>query len=176
MSKRLIHVYCGNGKGKSTAAIGLGIRAIGSGLNVIMIQFLKNDSTGEVKMLNTLEPKFKVFHFEKPRGFVWTLDDEEKVELKKEIQTAMKFAKKVMDTGECDVLILDEILGVLENGFIDIEEMVEFLKNKNDNVEVVLTGRNVPDIIKDIAHYVSKIDEIKHPMNEGIEARRGIEF
>ncbi|OOO00327.1 MAG: cob(I)yrinic acid a,c-diamide adenosyltransferase [Epulopiscium sp. Nele67-Bin004] len=176
MNTGLIQVYCGDGKGKSTAAIGLGIRAIGSGLKVIMIQFLKQDTTGEVKMLKTLEPNFKVFHFEKQHGFVWTLSDEEKAELKKEICMAMKFAKKVMDTGECDVLILDEILGAVETGLVTEAELLDLVENKNEHVELVLTGRKLPDEIKDIADYVSKIEGVKHPYEKGIGARKGIEY
>ncbi len=176
MKQGLVQVYCGNGKGKSTAAIGLGIRAVGHGFKVIMIQFLKNDTTGEVKMLKTLEPQFKVFHFEKERGFVWTLDDSEKADLKQEICMAMKFAKKVLDTGECDILILDEILGAVETGFVQVEELLDLIQNKHEQVEVILTGRNVPDSIKDVADYVSCIEEVKHPMNNGVEARKGIEF
>ena len=86
MEKGLVQVYCGEGKGKTTAAIGLGIRAIGSHLKVIMIQFLKNDDTGECRVLKELEPTFKVFHFEKHRGFTWTLSEEEKSELRIEMQ------------------------------------------------------------------------------------------
>lgn len=176
MEKGLVQVYCGEGKGKTTAAIGLGVRAIGGHLKVIMIQFLKNDDTGECKTLKGLEPAFKVFHFEKERGFTWTLSNEEKAELKIEIQTALKFAKKVMDTRECDVLILDEILNVITTGFITEEEVLALVEEKPEELELVLTGRYVPDQIAQKAHYISKIDPIKHPMSEGVGAREGIEY
>ncbi|ONI43654.1 cob(I)yrinic acid a,c-diamide adenosyltransferase [Candidatus Epulonipiscioides gigas] len=176
MREGLVQIYCGDGKGKTTASIGLGIRAVGSGLKVIMIQFLKSDTSGEIKVLKTLEPNFKTFHFEKQHGFFWELSDEEKSELKNEIEIAMKFAKKVMDTEECDVLILDEILGVIENNLYSEDLLVDFIVSKKDTVELILTGRNVPEKIKDISDYISNITKEKHPMDIGIEARKGIEY
>lgn len=176
MEKGLVQIYCGNGKGKTTAAIGLGIRAIGNKLKVIMIQFLKNDGTGECKALKALEPQFKVFHFEKKRGFTWTLTEEEKIELKNEIKMAMKFAKKVMDTGECDILILDEVLGAVAGEFIKIEELCELIDSKPEYVELVLTGRDVPEEVKIRASYISQIEAVRHPIEKGIDARKGIEY
>lgn len=176
MENGLIQVYCGNGKGKTTAAIGLGIRAIGNNYKVIMIQFLKNDSTGECRMIKTLEPDFKIFHFEKKRGFTWQLNEDEKQELRSETSNALKFASKVMDTGQCDVLILDEVLNSLELGFVTEEEICELIDGKSEDVELVLTGRNLPDSIAQRADYISRIEDIKHPMEKGIDARKGIEF
>lgn len=176
MEQGLIQVYCGPGKGKTTAAIGLGIRALGSNLKVIMIQFLKNDNTGECRLLKTLEPGFKVFHFEKERGFTWTLTDEEKSELAQEIHMALKFAKKVMDTGECDILILDEVLGVIEKGFADVKDLQSLVEEKPEFMELVVTGRVLPDVLKDKVDYISYIEAVKHPMEEGVMAREGIEY
>ncbi|NLI90236.1 MAG: cob(I)yrinic acid a,c-diamide adenosyltransferase [Epulopiscium sp.] len=176
MDNGLVQIYCGNGKGKTTAAIGLGIRAIGQNLKVIMIQFLKDADTGECKTLKSLEPKFKVFHFEKARGFTWTLTPEEKEEKKEEIKNAINFARKVLDTGECDILILDEILGAIEAGLIDEEEICDLIDNKPEGSELVLTGRVLPDEIAKRANYISKINAIKHPIDQGIGARKGIEF
>lgn len=176
MDLGLIQVYIGNGKGKSTAAIGQGIRAVGQDMKVIMIQFLKTSSTGEIQTLKKLEPDFKVFRFEKPRGFFWTLNEEEKKELKNEVMNGINFAKKVLDTQECDMLILDEILGVIENNLITEDEICRFLDNKPEGTEVILTGRRLPKRIKEKAHYISRIEEVKHPIHSGIKARKGIEF
>lgn len=176
MEKGLVEVYYGTGKGKTTAAIGLGIRALGNNYKVIMVQFLKNDDTSECKMLKNLEPQFKVFNFEKRRGFTWELTDEEKLEITSETQNALKFASKVMDTGECDVLILDEILNTVGLGLIGEEALCELIDNKPDEVELVLTGRTLPDEIAKRADYISHIEAIKHPMEKGMPARRGIEF
>lgn len=176
MENGLVQVYYGKGKGKTTAAIGLGIRAIGNDYKVIMIQFLKHDATGECRMIKVLEPDFKIFHFEKRRGFTWQLNDEEKQELKSETSNALKFASKVMDTGQCDVLILDELLNSLELGFVSEEEVCQLIDNKSDDVELVLTGRSLPESIAKRADYISCIEDIKHPMDSGIDARRGIEY
>lgn len=176
MKKGLIQVYCGNGKGKTTATIGLGIRALGNNMKVIMIQFLKNNDTGECRLLKQLEPSFKVFHFEKNRDFTWNLNEEEKKELKQEVGMALKFAKKVMDTGECDILILDEILAAIQTGFVEVESLVELIDAKPDVMELVLTGRVVPEEIINKVDYISRIDAQKHPMDKGIPARAGIEF
>lgn len=176
MENGLVQVYYGKGKGKTTAAIGLGIRAIGNGYKVIMIQFLKHDATGECKMIKTLEPDFKIFHFEKKRGFTWQLNEEEKQELRSETSNALKFASKVMDTGQCDILILDEILNSLELGFVSEEEVNALIDNKSDDVELVLTGRTLPESVAKRADYISCIESIKHPMDKGINARRGIEY
>lgn len=176
MENGLVQVYYGKGKGKTTAAIGLGIRAIGNDYKVIMIQFLKHDTTGECKVLKNLEPEFKIFHFEKRRGFTWQLSDEEKSELKSETSNALKFASKVMDTGQCDILILDEILNSLELGFVSEEDVCTLIDSKSDDVELVLTGRTLPENIAKRADYISHIEDIKHPMERGVDARRGIEF
>lgn len=176
MENGLVQVYYGKGKGKTTAAIGLGIRAIGNGYKVIMIQFLKNDDAGECKILKELEPQFKVFHFEKKRGSTWQLDEEEKEELKSETSLAMKFASKVMDTGECDVLILDEILNSLDLGLASEDEVYDLVAHKPDEVELVLTGRVLPPHIAEKVDYISYIDDIKHPIEKGIDARKGIEY
>ncbi|PHV70893.1 cob(I)yrinic acid a,c-diamide adenosyltransferase [Sporanaerobium hydrogeniformans] len=176
MENGLIEVYYGDGKGKTTAAIGLGMRAIGNQYKVIMIQFLKNDDTCECKVLKGLEPYFKVFHFEKKRGFTWELTDDEKEELKGECQIALKFASKVMDTGECDVLILDEILNAVQLGIIPEKQLYDLMDNKPEEIELVLTGRQINEEIARRSDYISCIDAIKHPMEKGIAARKGIEF
>lgn len=176
MENGLVQVYYGKGKGKTTAAIGLGIRAIGNNYKVMMIQFLKHDATGECSIIKELEPNFKIFHFEKRRGFTWQLNEEEKQELKSETSNALKFASKVMDTGQCDVLILDEILNSIHLGFASEEEVCALIDNKTDDVELVLTGRQLPDSIAQRADYISCIESIKHPMDQGITARAGIEY
>ncbi|CCC58120.1 MULTISPECIES: cob(I)yrinic acid a,c-diamide adenosyltransferase [Caloramator] len=176
LTKGCIQVYTGDGKGKTTAAIGQGVRAAGNELRVYMVQFLKGSETGELKSIEKLDPYFKIFRFEKKRGFFWTLSDEEKAELKKEIEEAFEFCKKVLKNKECDVLILDEIMGVLHNKLLSVEEVVEFLKSKPEDMEIILTGRNVPKEIMEIADLVTEMKEIKHYFEKGVPARKGIEF
>lgn len=176
MDKGLIQVYTGEGKGKTTAAIGQGIRAVGRGNIVYMVQFLKSGHTGELDTVKRLEPDFKIFRFERPRGFVWTLSQQQIDELKEDIRKALDFIKSVFDSRECDMLIMDEIMGVMGNKLIDTAEVAELLKNKPESMEILLTGRNVPNEIFEIADYVSDIKCNKHPYDKGIQAREGIEY
>lgn len=172
----LVQAYCGEGKGKTTAAIGQGIRAVGRGFKVVMIQFLKGTHTGEIESLLRLEPEFKIFRFEKDRGFYNELTVKDKEEVKMEIDNAFKFAKKILETKECDILILDEILGVLYNDIMSVNELNEFVLAKPKEMELILTGRFLPEEIKHNIDYISFVKQIKHPYQKGICARKGIEF
>ena len=171
-----VQIYTGNGKGKTTAAVGQGVRAVGSGFKVIMVQFLKGSETGELHSLKKLEPDFKLYRFERPRGFFWTLSDEEKLELKKDIEKGFEFCKSVFQNNECDMLIIDEIMGVLSNKLLTVEEVREFIKSKPSGIELIMTGRNVPDEIAECANLITEMKDIKHYFNEGVPARKGIEF
>lgn len=176
LNKGYIQVYTGNGKGKTTAAVGLAVRAAGDGLKVYMVQFLKGGKSGELESVKKLYPNFQIFRFEKPRGFFWTLNDEEKEELKSEIDNAMEFCFNSLKNKECDILIMDEIMGALTNNLVSEEKLLKLLQNKPDNVEIILTGRNVPKSIIDKANLVTEMKDIKHYFNEGVPAREGIEY
>lgn len=174
LQKGLVHAYYGDGKGKTTAAIGLGIRGIGNGLKVTMVQFLKTKSTGELKALERLGNDFKVYRFESPKGFYHQLNEAEKELLRTEVSNEFEWAIKA--ALECDILILDEILGVIENNLMEAGKLTEFIKNKPRNLEIVMTGRDLPEEVKDLCDYVSEIISIKHPYNTGTGARKGIEY
>jgi cob(I)alamin adenosyltransferase len=176
MDKGMIHVYTGDGKGKSTSAFGLSIRAAGAGKKVYIVQFLKSSKTSELCIIEKLKPQIQIFRFEKPRDFVWNLDEKEKKELKKEVREAFEFASLTIREGHCDLMVLDEIMGAITNKFIEVDEIIKCLLAKNQSIEVVLTGRNVPEEIVNIADYVSEIKCIKHPYQRGVSARLGIEF
>ncbi|WP_349239063.1 cob(I)yrinic acid a,c-diamide adenosyltransferase [Petroclostridium sp. X23] len=174
--KGLVHIYTGNGKGKTTAALGQGFRSAGRGLKVYMVQFLKTSETGELFSCEKLGECFKIFRFEKKRDFFWNLNEAEKRELKEEIALAFEFAKNSMKSGQCDLLILDEIMGALHNKLITESEVCELIRNKPAGIELILTGRNAPQSLIDLADYVSEIIPVKHPMEKGIGAREGIEY
>ncbi|KPU42208.1 Cob(I)yrinic acid a,c-diamide adenosyltransferase [Oxobacter pfennigii] len=176
LKQGLVQVYTGSGKGKTTAALGQAFRAAGNGLKVYMVQFLKSGTTGELTSVKKMSPDFQIFRFEKPAGFFYTLSDEEKAQLKKEIEKAFEFCKDVIKKQECDVLILDEIMGVLGNKLLNVEEVLEFIKSKPEKMELIMTGRNVPDEIAAAADLVTEMREIKHYYSKGIPARKGIEF
>ncbi|MGI6648716.1 MAG: cob(I)yrinic acid a,c-diamide adenosyltransferase [Bacillota bacterium] len=174
--KGMIHVYMGTGKGKTTAALGLGLRAIGRGLRVIMVQFLKGMDTGELHSVRTLEPQFQILRFERPHGFVWMLSKEDRQRLEKEIQIAWEYVQKLILGGECEVLILDELLDAIENKLIDLDEVIRVLKNRSEYLEIVLTGRSLPRPLMEMADLVTEMNEIKHYFHSGVPARLGIEY
>ena len=175
LEKGLVQVYTGNGKGKTTAALGQGLRSCGRGLKVYMVQFLKGGDTGELHSVEKLQPLFKIFRFERERGFFWTLTEKEKTELKEDIDRGFDFIKNVVKNNECDVLIIDELLGVLGNKLLHTDEVVELIKTKPDTMEIIITGRNAPQEIIEAADLVTEMKEVKHYFRNGIPAREGIE-
>lgn len=176
LEKGLIQVYTGNGKGKTTAAVGLGIRALGNGLKVIMIQFLKSGNTGELNIINTLGDNFKVYRFEKEKDFTWNLTEEEKKELEREINEGFDFAKEVIKERKCDLLILDEIMAAINLGYIKEADVIRLIESKDEHMEIVLTGRNVPKGIAEKSNLITEMRDVKHYFNDGIGARKGIEY
>lgn len=176
LERGYVQVYTGDGKGKTTAAVGQAMRSVGNGLNVYMLQFLKTDKTGELEIAKLLGDKFKIYRFQTVEGFFWNLNDEEKVVLKTEVDTAYKFAMEVIKNNSCDVFILDEIMGVLSNKLLTEKQVIDLIDNKPINMELILTGRNVPKSIIDKADLVSEVNPIKHYIDKGVYAREGIEF
>lgn len=161
MDKKIVQVYYGNGKGKTTAAVGQCIRAASLGYEVIIIQFLKGRDAEEFSFLNKLEPDIKLFRFEKAKESYINLTEEEQLEEKKNILNGMNFARKVIETGECDVLVLDEILGLVDLGLITIEDIIKLINLRDDYYKLVFTGLNMPEELIDHVDMISKIEQIK---------------
>lgn len=160
MNKGTIQVICGEGKGKSTAALGMGIGALLKDQTVIMIQFLKGcQEQVSCKILERLEPEFKIFRFEKSDAFFESLSEEQQKEERMNIRNGLNFAKKVLSTGECDLLILDEVLGLLDQGIVETDELTKLLQSKVEEMDLILTGKVFP---KELEPYVDGIREIEH--------------
>ena len=175
MELGLIHIYCGDGKGKTTAAMGLGIRAVGREKKVLLTQFLKDNETGELKSIEKLGENFEIFKGIPVKKFFKFMSAKEQEETKKEHEERFrKITKKAIDEN-VDLLILDEIIASTNLELVSLEAVVEFLKNKPVGLEVVLTGRNPDDKLIELADYVSEIKAIKHPYEKGINSRIGIE-
>jgi len=173
LKEGLVQVYTGNGKGKTSAAFGLALRAIGRGLKVYIIQFIKGGfDYGELHIIDKL-PNLKLKAFGQGKFVTQFPPDKKDVEIAKE---ALELAKKIVKSGEYDVVILDEINVAMSLRLIKTEEVVNMIKEKPKNVELVLTGRYAPKEIIDIADLVTEMKEIKHPFQKGIPPRRGIEF
>ena len=156
----LIHIYTGDGRGKSPAAIGRAVQAVVEGKSVVIIQFLKGKGLGECEFIRRMEPEIKVFYFEKSDDNYDELTDEKKKEEIANIKNGINFAKKVLTTGECDLLILDEVLGLVEKDIISVEELKALLECREDT-SVILTGVSLNDDICVLADEVSKIETVK---------------
>ena len=175
LNKGYIQIYTGNGKGKTTAAMGLAFRAAGDGMEVKVVQFLKSWKTGELESAKRFD-NLEILRFEKVKGFTWELNEEELAQLKSEVRVGFDFVKGLVENRGCDILILDEVMGTLSNGLITEEQLIELIDKKPDDVELIMTGRNVPESIMQRANLVTEMKDLKHYFNEGVPARRGIEF
>ncbi|ALB47406.1 MULTISPECIES: cob(I)yrinic acid a,c-diamide adenosyltransferase [Clostridium] len=175
MELGLIHIYCGDGKGKTTAAMGLGMRAVGRQKKVLLTQFLKDNETGELNSIEKLGNDFEVFKGAPVKKFFKFMSEEEQRETKREHEERFsKVTKKAVEEN-FDLLILDEIIASTNLDLIPLSEVVNFLEKKPKGLEVVLTGRNPNEKLVELADYVSEIKAVKHPYEKGIGSRIGIE-
>lgn len=169
-----IHIYCGNGKGKTTAALGLSVRAAGSGMRVLFVQFLKGQPTSELESLKLL-PNIRVLRTEQSGKFTFQMTPDELADLRVRQTDTLRTAMEAARSGECDLLVLDEIFGALSTQTVDETVLKNFLAHKPAALELVLTGRNPSACYIDQADYVSEIQAVKHPYERGLPARKGIE-
>lgn len=175
MREGLIHIYCGDGKGKTTAAIGLAVRAAGSGKKVLIARFLKNEQSGELNSLEKI-PEIEVLHLRKSFGFYKTLSEKERQECTAMYRELWESVKTRCRTQKFDLVVLDEIMAACRYDMVDLKMLLDFLREKPGGTEVVLTGRNPSEELIELADYVSEIRKVKHPFERGIMAREGIEY
>ena len=150
-----IAIYYGAGKGKTSVSLGKGIRALGENLRVVMIQFMDYHNNQEIALLEKLEPDFRIFHFEKDREGT-EMTEEIRKEIASEIRNAFNFTKKNLDTGECDMLMLDGILECVEEGYL-LEEVVEMMEKRPNTMDMILTGTSLPQSIAQKADHIFQI-------------------
>jgi len=173
LDRGCIQVYTGNGKGKTTAALGLSLRALGRGLKVCFFQFIKGGGPyGEQLISKRLAPDFTIIQTGRT-GWVNTKDISEDRRL---AQNALQQAREAMLTGEYDLFVCDEINGAVAFGLIDVEQVLEFMQAKPEHVELVLTGRNADERVIRAADLVTEMHELKHYYQAGVPARVGIEM
>jgi len=172
----LIIVYTGKGKGKTTAALGIALRAVGYGKKICMIQFIKGSwHYGEMDSSKRLEPEFEMVAIGK--GFVGIIDDKTpKVEHEKIAKEAIKISIEKVQSGNYDIVILDEINYAINLNLVEIEDVLDLIKSKPPGVDLVLTGNYAKDEIIGLADLVTEMKEIKHPFQRGIKAKKGIDF
>lgn len=173
LNKGYVQVYTGNGKGKTTAAIGQAIRAAGFGLKTYMVQFMKEYPYSELISLKQFKDRITVEQF-CGDDFVYRKELPDKKEIDKARQGLSK-AKLKMLSGSYDIIILDEICVAIYFGLFNDEEVLTFIKQKPDNVEIILTGRYCPDKLIERADIVTEMKEIKHYYQDGVLSRKGIE-
>ena len=160
MNSGYVQVFCGNGDGKSSAAIGKGILSAIDGKDVILVQFMKEKNENETKFFQRLEPEIKLFRFEKNDISFNELSEEGKKEEITNIRNGLNYAKKALSIGECDVLILDEVLGLVDEGIIKCDDLIPILEARTEEVTVILTGIVMPEELKDYVDVVSEIEAL----------------
>lgn len=172
LKKGFVHVYTGNGKGKTTAAIGLGVRATGTGLRVIMIQFMKGRRYSELDALQNLK-NFTVVQF----GRDEFVSKEKPAQIDIDLaQQGLAYAKEIIEKNSYDLVILDEINVAVEYQLVSLKDILQLVKRKPEKLELVFTGRYAPPELVKEADVVSEILEIKHPYQQGITSRKGIDW
>ncbi len=183
----LVHIYTGDGKGKTTASLGLALRALGCGYRVYMIQFLKSGHTGELAAMEKWKGNFTIEQFgsdairerqQKLQQFTENVDkftfQPDEIE-RESSRMGLEKASSILNSGEYEMLILDEINCVLDKGLLTFDEVTQLIE-KRGATELILTGRDVPKELYEHADYVSVISREKHPWEKGIKARRGVEY
>jgi cob(I)alamin adenosyltransferase len=172
----LVIVYTGNGKGKTTAALGLCIRAIGYDEKICIVQFIKGSwKYGELDGIKRLSPNVELY--QKGLGFVGIIDDKlDRSEHIRAAKEAVDFAREKIESGKYDIVILDEINVAISLDLVKLDDALELIRCKPPLLDMVLTGRNAKQEIIDIADLVTEMREIKHPFQKGIMAQKGIDF
>ncbi|WP_366924628.1 cob(I)yrinic acid a,c-diamide adenosyltransferase [Metallumcola ferriviriculae] len=186
----LIHVYFGDGKGKTTAVLGLILRALGRGADVALIQFMKGSTySGEIYSLSRFSSQLQHFKFgwTCPRSAMIKSGEAKCQKCGQCFQenrdprygfakAALRKAGELMAAGTCQVMVLDEVGNALRRGLISEAEFLDFLNSRDGNTELILTGRTMPKKVLEQAHYVTKVAAVKHPFKDGVDSRRGIEY
>ena len=176
MKTGLVHIYTGDGKGKSTAALGQVLRSLGYGLKAYIVQFLKSKDSfsGEIRSLSQFHDNVKLIRYHQVHPIFDSSVDVN--QLRASVAEALSETRKAMLSGDYDIVVLDEINNAITDGFADVEAVIELILSKPEKVELILTGRNAEQKVIDLADYVTEMRCIKHPFQQGISARRGIEF
>jgi cob(I)alamin adenosyltransferase len=173
IGKGCVHIYTGNGKGKTTAALGLALRAAGHGLKTIMVQFMKGQHYGELDSVKNLGGLVTIEQFGHPQ-FCRLTDPPDEADVRR-AQSAMKRVNEIISRKECNILVLDEVMTAMMFNLITEAQVYEIIRSRPSGMEVVLTGRSVNTNLYDAADLVTEMQDIKHYYHKGVQARKGIE-
>lgn len=169
------HIYMGEGKGKTTAAVGLAVRCAGHGRRVLFSQFLKPATSGELEVLSEME-YMQLLVCPAYGGFTWQMSDEDKQDMRSVYERYLWDIVRVILQGNFRMLIMDEIIGACSAGLVDEDYLWECLEQLPDDLEIVMTGRYPSDRMLEWADYITEMKKVRHPFDQGVEARKGIEF
>lgn len=167
----MIHVYTGDGKGKTTAAVGLTVRAVGNGLKVLFIQFIKQTQTGELEIFQKFPELIDIYRCS--TGFIYGKPEQSQIEL---VRKCIKDIEEKMKTKHYDMIVLDEFTVAINLGLISPEEAEKLIQLKPENSELIITGRNAPEWLIEKADLVTEMRKVKHYFDIGVKARKGVEY
>lgn len=157
MGRGRVQVYCGDGRGKTSAALGYAIHKASGGDTVIIIQFLKQRNDEEISFISRLEPEIRLFRFQRSKQYYDELSEQDQADEQRNMLNGLSYARKVLLTGECNVLILDEVLGLLDHGIVSEEELTRLIGLRSEDTDLILTGRVMRDSIVDCSDEVYEI-------------------
>lgn len=169
--KGFIHVYTGDGKGKTTAAIGLTVRAIGNGLKVLFVQFMKDAHTGELKILEKFPELVDIYCCS--TGFIYDRPDKSQIEI---VEKCLKDIEEKLKKNDYDMIVFDELSVAINTGVLSRSDAERLIQLKSENTEVIITGRGAPQWLIEKADLVTEMKKLKHYFDRGIKARKGIEY
>lgn len=173
--RHFLHLYIGEGKGKTTSAIGMAIRAAGWNWSVLFCQFLKSANTGELTVMNDLKDRITVFRpAMKHKGFLWEQTPQQQEETRADLEKGWNLIENMLKDQTFDMVVLDEMLDVLNMGLIPESRVCDMMRRYPS--EWVLTGRTASQPLMDQADYITRMEPVRHPFQRGIKARQGIEY
>lgn len=171
----MIHIYCGDGKGKTTAALGLALRAAGQGMEVTIAQFLKGDNSGERRALEA-QPHVTLLPVPEAVKFSFQMDEQDRQEAARRFTALCGQCREQMAAGKAQMVILDEACAAVNTGLLPLEQLLSLLDGAPEGAEIILTGRDPHPALLERADYITEMKKIRHPYEKGVRARAGIEF
>lgn len=176
LEKGYIHIYKGEGKGKTTILNGMVVRALGNNLKVSYLRFLKNRPSGEIAFFKSNNKVNLESFYESSQKFFWEMNEQEKVILKQETNEGLQRLAILSQSDNIDLIVVDEILGCIQNNLIKEQDLIKILKNKKPNIEIAISGRYASFALEQVADLISEVKPIKHYFDQGQIAREGIDY